>query len=182
MIWTEWRLVVPRVPLEILAFALLSMSCAGGWPTLFGGAATPTPPVVPGSVRAALELAREAVNDDLVNFGGAFYDQSGTLVVLFVGDEGEGRERLDDLLPVDAPVSWRRVTHSAADLWRIQEEIVEMPSSLDVFSYVAVDTINNRVHVALQRENQQVVAQLRARYGDAVTFSVEPLPEPLYSN
>lgn len=163
--------------------AILVAGCVGVWPTIFGGAATPTPDLMPEEHRQALEDARLAVNSDPVHFGGAYFGEPGsTLYIHFVGDDAASRARIAAMLPTGAQVVWRQVMRSAAELSRIHDEIVGMPSSLDLFSWISVDTPHNRVLVALQVENPELVTQLRARYGNAVAFTVEPLPEPLYPN
>lgn len=163
-----------------LLLAVLATGCVGDWPVLFGGQATPTPDVMAEEQRLALEEARRAVNNDPVHFGGAYFEGPGTtLYILFVGDDAASRARIAALLPAEARVVWRQVTHSASELGRIHDEILGSPPSLELFNYVAIDVPNNRVLVATPVDNPELVSQLRARYGDAVAVTVEPIPEPL---
>jgi hypothetical protein len=114
----------------------------------------------------------EAVNSDPVNFAGAYIDQDGMLVILYVGTNA-GRATIDSLLTPGAAVRWRQVARSWADLMTIVDQIRARAqagdsSLVDVFA-ISIDTINNQVEVTVG-PGGSVVAVSRGleNYGDAV--------------
>lgn len=140
-----------------------------------------TPPVNGPTLRDLAEPALRAIDADPDRFGGGYVDRAGTSVhVLYVGPEDEARGQLEGLLPEDAPVVWEHVEHSYRELDRIRSEIIQLWTSgpSDRISEVSVSVPTNTVLVGTPQPQPDLEAELRRRYGDAVTFAIVPADEP----
>jgi hypothetical protein len=123
----------------------------------------------------------QAVNEDRINFGGVYLDHSGVLVIQYVGANA-GRAAVEQLIGCAEAVRWVKVERSAADLFRIIDELssfidVHRPEFRDVFA-VSIDTIGNQVEVSVGPSGSvaDLEAFLNPIYGNAVRvqFSSDP--------
>lgn len=121
---------------------------------------------------AARQEALEAVNADPANFGGAYLDKDGVLVIQYVGTNA-GRPSVEEKLKPGVPVRWERVDRNQTDLLRIAQEV--KGRGLNGVFLIAIDTIRNRVTVSVGPSGSlaQVEEVLSGEYGAgvAVVFS-----------
>lgn len=141
--------------------------------------ASPTPETGRPSFRELATPALSAIDGAPDVFGGAYVDESTGLHVLYVGDVSEARARLERLLPVDLPVTFRRVAWSQARLSEIKAAIIELwqKIGMDRISEVSVNLLTNRVVVGLPASDPAFEAQLRTSNGTAVAFEITPPDE-----
>lgn len=130
----------------------------------------PTPTVDPEASRLR---AIEMVNADPDNFGGAYIDDAGVLVIQYLGANA-GRSAVESVLPAEVPVRWEKVELSQRELLRILEEISH--SMPDTVSSVGLDTVNNRVEVRLASDDHRsdLTRQLSEKYRAAVWVNPDP--------
>jgi len=110
-----------------------------------------------------------AVNTDPVNFGGVYLEDDGTLVILYVGANAGGA--IVERLASGMAVRWEKVERSSGELRQAATEIRER--SLNGVTWIAIDTIRNRVHVGVGPGGSVAdVSRLLAEdYGDGVYVS-----------
>jgi hypothetical protein len=159
------------------------------------GVATPPPTLCPpwpepvanidrDQMRPQLQPALVEVNKQPEFFADGFLtDDDGPwrwVVNVVAGETFEAsRCRIQQLLPDGAPVVFRPVQHSQAELVRINLDLSNVIRMGGPVHGWGLNTIENRVDVFAHEPVPGLEDVLRDRYGDVVVVVMEPKPEPI---